>query len=141
MFILRARVYWEDTDAGGIVYYANYLRFLERARSEWLRARGISQRALAADSGIVFSVVSLEVQYRRPARLDDLLAISCEPARRGGASLHFAQRIWCDGAEPQPLLHATVRVACLDVKRLKPTRLPELIIRQLQDCVEPAAEG
>ena len=93
-FVWQARVYWEDTDAGGIVYYANYLRFLERARTEWLRARGISQLALARDPGVVFSVVALEAQYRRPARLDDLLSISCEPACEGGASIVFAQRIW-----------------------------------------------
>ena len=83
-FVWQARVYWEDTDAGGIVYYANYLRFLERARSEWLRARGVSQLALARDPGVVFSVVALEAQYRRPARLDDLLSISCEPHCAGG---------------------------------------------------------
>ncbi len=82
-FVWQARVYWEDTDAGGIVYYANYLRFLERARTEWLRARGISQLALASDPGVVFSVVALEARYRRPARLDDLLSISCEPAVAG----------------------------------------------------------
>ena len=98
-FIWQARVYWEDTDAGGIVYYANYLRFLERARSEWLRAHGVSQLALARDPGVVFSVVALEAQYRRPARLDDMLSISCEPQWQGGASLRFVQRIWRDPAD------------------------------------------
>lgn len=131
-FRWQARVYWEDTDAGGIVYYANYLRFLERARSEWLRSRGISQRALAAEPGVVFSVVSLEVQYRRPARLDDLIAISCEPAQRGAASVDFVQNIWRDGAEAELLLSASVRVACLDTRSLKPRRLPELVIKELQ---------
>jgi acyl-CoA thioester hydrolase len=131
-FRWQARVYWEDTDAGGIVYYANYLRFLERARSEWLRSRGISQRALAAEPGVVFSVVSLEVQYRRPARLDDLIAISCEPAQRGAASLDFLQNIWRDGAEAELLLSATVRVACLDTHSLRPRRLPEVVIKELQ---------
>ena len=131
-FRWQARVYWEDTDAGGIVYYANYLRFLERARSEWLRSRGISQRALAAEPGVVFSVVSLEVQYRRPARLDDLIAISCEPAQRGAASLDFLQNIWRDGADAKLLLSATVRVACLDTQSLKPKRLPEVVIKELQ---------
>ena len=115
VFIWQARVYWEDTDAGGIVYYANYLRFLERARSEWLRARGVSQRALALDPGVVFSVVALEAQYRRPARLDDMLAISCEPMRDGGASLgvraaHLARR----PARRVAAAAASVRVACLD---------------------------
>ena len=131
-FVWQARVYWEDTDAGGIVYYANYLRLLERARSEWLRSRGVSQRALALDPGIVFSVVALEAQYRRPARLDDVLAISCKPAQNGGASLAFEQSIWRDSIEGELLLCATVRVACLDAQSLKPKRLPAVIIRELQ---------
>ena len=130
-FIWQARVYWEDTDAGGIVYYANYLRFLERARSEWLRSRGVSQSALALDPGIIFSVVALEAQYRRPGRLDDMLAISCEPARDGAASLAFGQRIWRNDRDGQLLLSASVRVACLDARNLKPRRLPAVILREL----------
>jgi acyl-CoA thioester hydrolase len=130
-FVWQARVYWEDTDAGGIVYYANYLRFLERARTEWLRAHGVSQLALARDPGVVFSVVALEAQYRRPARLDDMLSISCEPRWQGGASLVFAQRIWRDPADAELLLSASVRVACLDAATLKPRRLPPVIVREL----------
>ena len=131
-FTWQARVYWEDTDAGGIVYYANYLKFLERARSEWLRSRGLSQSALALDPGILFSVVAVEAQYQRPARLDDVLSISCEPARDGGATVAFAQRIWRDGGNrEQQLLQARVRVACLDARSLKPRRLPEVILREL----------
>jgi tol-pal system-associated acyl-CoA thioesterase len=128
-------VYWEDTDGGGIVYYANYLKFLERARSEWLRTRGLSQRALASDPGIVFSVVALEAQYLRPARLDDLLAIGCEPALNGGASLAFEQNIWRDSTAGELLLRATVRIACLDAQSLKPKRLPEVIVRELRTIV------
>lgn len=134
-FVWQARVYWEDTDAGGIVYYANYLRFLERARSEWLRLRGISQRALALDPGVVFSVVGLEAQYRRPARLDDLIAISCEPALNGGASLSFEQSIWRDTMQGELLLQATVRIACLDARSLKPRRLPQVIVHELRSVV------
>jgi acyl-CoA thioester hydrolase len=132
-FIWQARVYWEDTDAGGIVYYANYLRFLERARSEWLRSRGVSQRSLADDPGIIFSVVSVEARYRRPARLDDVLAISCEPAQEGGASVAFGQRIWRGDPAGELLLEATVRVACLDAASLKPRRLPPVILQELAD--------
>jgi acyl-CoA thioester hydrolase len=135
VFVWQARVYWEDTDAGGIVYYANYLKFLERARSEWLRARGLSQRALALDPGVVFSVVALAAQYLQPARLDDVLAIGCEPALNGGASLSFVQNIWRDGCEGQLLLRASVRVACLDARSLKPKRLPEVIVRELPAIV------
>ena len=130
-FVWQARVYWEDTDAGGIVYYANYLKYLERARSEWLRARGVSQRALALDPGVIFSVVALEAQYRRPGRLEDLLVISCEPARDGGATLSFRQQIWRDSVAGELLLSAHVRVACLDARNLKPRRLPEVIVREL----------
>jgi acyl-CoA thioester hydrolase len=130
-FTWLARVYWEDTDAGGIVYYANYLRFLERSRSEWLRSRGISQGSLAEDPGIIFSVVSIEARYRRPARLDDVLAISCEPAREGGASLAFGQRIWRGDHAGELLFEATVRVACLDAASLKPRRLPPVILQGL----------
>lgn len=130
-FSWQVRVYWEDTDAGGIVYYANYLRFLERARSEWLRSRGVSQRALAVDPGVIFSVVALEAQYRRPARLDDALVIGCEPRRDGGASLVFGQSVRRTHPDGELLLTATVRVACLDATSLKPRRLPEVLLREL----------
>jgi acyl-CoA thioester hydrolase len=131
VFTWQSRVYWEDTDAGGIVYYANYLKFLERARSEWLRSRGVSQSALALDPGILFSVVAVEAQYQRPARLDDVLWISCEPVRDGGATVVFGQHIWRDGGNREQLLQARVRVACLDARSLKPRRLPEVILREL----------
>lgn len=130
-FLWAARVYWEDTDAGGVVYYANYLRFLERSRSEWLRARGISQRALALDPGLVFAVTALQVRYRAPARLDDLLLVSCEPAVPGPVRLEFRQRIWRESAAEQMLLEASVEVACLDAKTLKPQRLPAVILDEL----------
>ncbi len=130
-FAWQARVYWEDTDAGGIVYYANYLRFLERSRTEWLRTRGVSQLALAHDPGVVFSVVAIEAHYRRPARLDDLLSISCEPAADGGACIRFLQRIWREPLADELLLSASVRVACLDAATLKPRRLPPVIAREL----------
>jgi acyl-CoA thioester hydrolase len=132
-FVWQARVYWEDTDAGGIVYHSNYLRFMERARTEWLRARGISQQALASDPGVVFSVVALEIQYHRSARLDDLLSVSCEPRRIGGASIGFAQRIWREGHEVEPLISAQVRVACLDAGSMRPQRLPPLIERLMAE--------
>jgi acyl-CoA thioester hydrolase len=77
------RVYWEDTDGGGIVYYANYLRFLERSRTEWLRSLGFSQQQMAREPGVLFMVVNLSVEYRRPARLDDELLVSCQPRADG----------------------------------------------------------
>ncbi|MFT3905633.1 MAG: tol-pal system-associated acyl-CoA thioesterase [Steroidobacteraceae bacterium] len=129
-FLWSARVYWEDTDAGGIVYYANYLRFMERARSEWLRTRGVAQRTLALETGVLFSVVSVQARYRRPARLDDQIVISCEP-RRDGATMVFDQRIWRDSPQGELLLEGAVSVACLDAATLRPRRLPEFIIRDL----------
>jgi acyl-CoA thioester hydrolase len=123
VFSWPVRVYWEDTDGGGIVYYANYLRFLERARTEWLRARGHRQSELAQSAGILFTVVHLEAWYRRPARLDDELRVSCEAVPDGRATLRFAQRIT---RGPQLLLEATTRVACLDARTLRPRRLPDL---------------
>jgi acyl-CoA thioester hydrolase len=133
-------VYWEDTDGGAIVYYANYLRFLERARTEWLRSHGHSQQALARDPGILFTVVSLQVEYRAPARLDDELQISCRPQAQGPASLRFLQdirRARGAGSAPQLLLEANVRVACVDVRSMRPQRLPEFLV----DAVTAEAEG
>ncbi len=128
LFAWPARVYWEDTDGGGIVYYANYLRFLERSRTEWLRAKGFSQAVLAREPGILFSVVSVNVNYRRPARLDDELMISCEPHAEGRASIRFMQRV-LRGEEL--LADADVRVACLAASTLRPTRLPEFVLAEV----------
>jgi acyl-CoA thioester hydrolase len=133
VFSWPARVYWEDTDGGGIVYYANYLRFLERARTEWLRSLGYSQQALALEPGIVFTVASLSVEYRRPARLDDELTITCEAHADRAATIRFEQEIFRGrhpGKEPA-LLRAGVRVACVDAHTLKPRRLPESLTQAL----------
>lgn len=134
-FSWPVRVYFEDTDAGGIVYYASYLRFLERARTEWLRALGRSQAVLAREAGLVFTVVSMNVNYRRPARLDDELAVSCEPLREGRASMRFRQQILRGAAAaggPETLLDAEVRIACLDARTLRPRPLPEFLRTALE---------
>jgi acyl-CoA thioester hydrolase len=129
-FSWTARVYWEDTDGGGIVYYANYLRFLERARTEWLRSLGHSQLELAQSPGILFAVAGLSIEYRRPARLDDELVITCEPRTERAAAMRFAQRIErAPGGEL--LVEADVRVVCLDARTLKPKRLPEFLVEAL----------
>ena len=130
-FLWPARVYWEDTDGGGVVYYANYLKFFERARTEWLRDRGHSQSALAADPGVLFSVAEVNVRYLRPARLDDLLLISCEPAVDGAATIRFQQRIRRGGESGELLAEATVRVACVSATNFRPRRLPEVILKEL----------
>lgn len=131
VFRWTARVYWEDTDGGGIVYYANYLRFLERARTEWLRSLGHSQWALAQTAGILFAVSGLSVEYRRPARLDDELTITCEARAERAAVMRFTQRIF-RAAPEQPsesdlLVEADVRVVCVDARTLKPKRLPDFL--------------
>jgi acyl-CoA thioester hydrolase len=132
VFTWPARVYWEDTDGGAVVYYANYLRFLERSRTEWLRVHGHSQRELAREPGILFTVVSLEVHYRAPARLDDELEITCEPRPEGAASLRFTQRIYRAAQRaavpPGLLVEANVRVACVDAHSLRPRRLPQFLL-------------
>jgi acyl-CoA thioester hydrolase len=123
VFSWAARVYWEDTDGGGIVYYANYLRFLERARTEWLRSLGHSQQQLAQNDGILFAVAGLSVEYRRPARLDDELTITCEPRGERAAAMRFVQRVYrASGGDL--LVEADVRVVCLDARTLRPKRLP-----------------
>jgi acyl-CoA thioester hydrolase len=127
-FSWPARVYWEDTDGGGVVYYANYLRFLERARTEWLRSLGFVQTELAKDPGIMFVVASVNIEYRRPARLDDSLEIICTCEQESAACLRFDQRI----LKGQLLLvTASARVACLDAKTFRPKRLPTAIVEAL----------
>ena len=121
-FSWKIRVYWEDTDAGGVVYHARYAYFLERARSEWLRALGVEQGALRERDDVVFAVRSLRMDFLRPARLDDLLECSAELVHVGGASLRFDQRIRRDG---ELLLSAEVRAACLTATGFRPRPVPE----------------
>jgi acyl-CoA thioester hydrolase len=123
---LPVRVYWEDTDAGGIVYHASYLRFMERARSEWLRELGVDQVALRERERLQFAVVDMQIEWRRAARHDDLLQVSAKPAGARGASFTFSQQVH-RGAEL--LVAATVRVAALDSDTLKPRRLPPELTR------------
>jgi len=135
VFRWRLRVYYEDTDAGGIVYYANYLKFFERCRTEWLRALGIDQTALARETGVQFVVRSAACEFRRPARLDDALLATARVARLGGASLVFAQTLLRDAGapgEPALLAEATIRVACVAARNLAPVPLPKTLLQALQ---------
>jgi acyl-CoA thioester hydrolase len=120
-FVLPVRVYYEDTDAAGVVYYANYLRYIERARTEWLRALGFEQAELAQGRGIAFAVRSLSAEYLKPARLDDRLDIVSEIDTVGRAQVVFAQRAERGG---EALFAATVRVVCIDALRLKAAAIP-----------------
>lgn len=129
-FLWKARVYWEDTDGGGIVYYANYLKFLERARTEWLRSFGHSQSQQLKESGLAFTVIGVSVEYHRPARLDDEIIITASPQRVGGAVVRFDQRIYRDTPEDL-LVTAQVRVACFDTRTLRARRLPAFITQEI----------
>jgi acyl-CoA thioester hydrolase len=123
-FVWPARVYWEDTDAGGIVYYANYLKFMERARTEWLRAMGVEQMRLKEEHGLIFVVVDLQAHYRKPARYGDLLQVTCAVHETSRASLTFQQEIYRERLDGEVLLQGRVRVACLDAVKYKPRALP-----------------
>lgn len=125
VFTWPVRVYYEDTDSGGVVYYANYLRFLERARTEWIRALGFDQAALARDSGIVFAVRHVEIDYLKPARLCDELLVEARVAAHSRTSLSFAQRVL--RAPDDLLCTATVKVVCLERHRFRPTAIPDAI--------------
>jgi acyl-CoA thioester hydrolase len=115
-------VYWEDTDAGGVVYYANYLKFMERCRTEWLRAMGIDQSRLLAERQLQFVVANVTVDFLRPAVLHDEILVTAELQRLGGATIHFKQTIM---RGDEQLIDATTRVACLDSGTLKPRAIPK----------------
>jgi acyl-CoA thioester hydrolase len=125
-FRWRIRVYWEDTDAGGVVYHASYLRFFERARTEWMRELGLGQLALRESHGVVFVVRELDIAYDRPARLDDQLDATVSVARARTASLDLLQTLVRVG-DGEALARARVRVACVDAKGWLPRRIPREI--------------
>jgi acyl-CoA thioester hydrolase len=119
---ILTRVYWEDTDAGGVVYYANYLKFMERCRTDWLRALGVDQLQLRAARGLQFAVVSVTVDFLRPAVLNDEIIVTAELMRMSGATIAFRQTIMRGDAQ---LIEASTRVACLDSGTLKPRPIPK----------------
>jgi acyl-CoA thioester hydrolase len=121
-FELLQRIYWEDTDAGGVVYYANYLKFMERCRTEWLRALGIDQLRLRMERQMQFAVVNVAVEFRRPAVLNDEILVTAELVRLSGATISFGQTIMRGDMQ---LIDASTRVACLDSGTLKPRPIPK----------------
>jgi len=127
-FEYPVRIYYEDTDSGGVVYYANYLKFFERARTEWLRSAGISQQQLSQDTGLIFVVRSTALEYHAPARLDDALAVISGVARMGRVSVDFEQQIWRGTANHRELLASGhIKVGCVHRETLRPTPFPEMI--------------
>ena len=130
-FVWQVRVYYEDTDAGAVVYHSRYLNFFERARTEWLRALGVHQAALAEEHGLVFVVRRMAVDWIRPARLDDVLAVSVEEPRVGASKVEFRQNMTLSGPESGQdedlIATAEVTAACLTADQFQPVRMPEWI--------------
>jgi len=122
VFSFPIRVYWEDTDAGGVVYHASYVRFLERARTEWLRAQGVGQQALRERDDLVLVIRDMSLEFDKPARLDDELQVGVAVVERRPASLRLAQEVSRAG---EILVRAQVRVACLVASTFRPRPLPE----------------
>jgi len=135
-FAFPIRVYWEDTDAGGIVFYANYLKFFERARTEWLRSLGLQQSELRERTGGMFVVTDTQLKYHRPSRLDDRLLVSATLQAAGRASLTIAQQARlqpdADGAEPALLCEGTIRIGWVEGSTLRPARIPADILEALK---------
>lgn len=134
-FSSPTRVYWEDTDAGGVVYHAQYLAFLERARSEWMRAHGHGQELLREQYGLLFAVRALRIDFRKPARLDDMLAVSVRLCECRHASLVMRQEI---RRGDELLVDAQVRLAALQARDFRPRGIPDGLFEQLKPLETPA---
>ena len=130
-FTWPVRVYYEDTDAGGVVYHANYLRFMERARTEWLRACGYGQDALRREQGLLFVVHGLSLQFRAPARFDDRLTVVSSLLEARGSRCTFQQDIHRDD-DAATLCEGQVTVVCIDAERFRPRPMPAALRRELQ---------
>ncbi|MGZ5894258.1 MAG: tol-pal system-associated acyl-CoA thioesterase [Caldimonas sp.] len=133
-FRLALRIYWEDTDAAGIVFYANFLKFFERARTEWLRSFGLEQERLRAETGVVFVVSETSLRYLAPARLDDLIEVTVGVDRLGPASLVVTQRALREG---RLLAEGTIRVGCVDLGTFRPRRIPDEVLMKLSNNDTP----
>ena len=132
-FSWPVRIYWEDTDAGGVVFYANYLKFFERARTEWLRSLGLEQQALRASTGGMFVVSETTAKYHLPARLDDQLLVTARVLEMGRACMTIAQQARLGSLPHGPLLcEATIRIGWVTGTPFKPTRIPQTILEALQ---------
>ncbi len=130
-FEYKLRVYWEDTDAGGVVFYANYLKFFERARTEWLRHLGVQQQALRDSTGAIFVVADTQVSYHAPARLDDELRVTVALKARGTASMTMAQQAWRGSTL---LAQGQIRIGCVDAGTFRPRRIPTAVTDTLQSA-------
>jgi acyl-CoA thioester hydrolase len=129
-FRFQLRIYWEDTDAGGVVFYANYLKFFERARTEWLRSLGHQQERLRIDTGAVFVVTDTAVRYLRPARLDDMLHVTVGVKHAGRAQMTILQQAFRQLPQggDELLAEGTIRIGCVDAGTFRPRRIPNSIV-------------
>lgn len=140
-YAFAIRVYWEDTDAGGIVFYANYLKFMERGRTEWLRSLGVEQRKLREETGGQFVVSETQLKYHRPAQLDDELLVTADLQQLGSASLIIGQQVLSKteqerigAAEPVLLCEGTIRIGWVNAATLRPARMPKQVSGTLEHC-------
>jgi acyl-CoA thioester hydrolase len=132
-FIWPVRVYYEDTDSGGVVYYANYLKFMERARSEWLRSLGFEQDRLIAEEGVIFAVRRVEVDYLAPARFNDVLQVSARLLEQKRASMTFLQEVK-EEESGRLLCSGKVRVVSIDADKFRPCAIPASLVREIADA-------
>lgn len=137
-FLWPVRVYYEDTDSGGVVYYANYLKFMERARTELFRAQGFEQDQLLAQSGVLFVVRKVEMDLLKPARFNDALEVKTTIKTFARTNIIFNQTIHQSAAESTPLASAQIQIVCIDAERWKPTAIPPSIISALNEAGEQA---
>lgn len=132
LFVWPIRVYYEDTDSGGVVYHANYLNFMERARTEWLRALGFEQTELKTALGIIFVVHSMTLSFKSPAHFNDMLAVKSQCIKMGHGSMEFLQTIT---RNEQVLLEATVKLACVETVNFRPTGIPNAVKQAISTTI------
>ncbi len=130
-FLWPIRIYYEDTDSGGVVYYANYLKFMERTRTEWLRSLGYDQDELACNDGVIFAVRKAELDFLGPARFNELLKVSVRVIDLGKASITFEQQVLRDQEPQVTLCSGQIRIACLDAATLRPRPIPQRLFAEL----------
>ncbi|PUA16969.1 tol-pal system-associated acyl-CoA thioesterase [Glaciimonas sp. PCH181] len=139
-FSWNIRVYYEDTDAGGVVFYANYLKFFERARTEWLRAAGIEQSRLVETHEVMFVVKSTALDYHAPSRLDDELKLTVTVENVGRVAVDFVQQAWRrDGEEMKLLATGRIKVVCVNTHTFRPHAIPQMVLDRIQPATAPIA--
>ena len=131
-FALPVRVYLEDTDAQGVVYNASYFRYLERARTEWLRAHGVEHNRVREQEGVIFVLVGIEVRFTRPARLDDMLYVTAQLSKLKGARVILDQSVHRESPDGELVCRGVAEVACLDPEQLRPRRVPAILVNALR---------